>query len=96
MNYVLYNDFSQIQAQEWNELLKESISDTPFLRYEYQQLWWQHRGGGEWKNAQLVLVITSVDPPRKVVAENASFISDILIHNEDTITKGQTLPAFKW
>lgn len=56
MNYILYNDFSQIQAQEWNELLKESISDTPFLRYEYQQLWWQHRGGGEWKNAQLVLV----------------------------------------
>ncbi len=56
MDYTLLNDFSQLQAHEWNELLKESISDTPFLRYEYQQLWWQHRGGGEWKNAQLILV----------------------------------------
>ncbi len=56
MDYTLLNDFSQIQAQEWNDLLSESISDTPFLRYEYQQAWWQHRGGGEWKNAQLILV----------------------------------------
>ena len=56
MDYTLLNDFSQIQAHEWNALLKESISDTPFLRHEYQSLWWQHRGGGEWKNAQLVLV----------------------------------------
>lgn len=56
MDYTLLNDFSQIQAHEWNELLKESISDTPFLRYEYQQLWWQHRGGGEWKDARLLLV----------------------------------------
>ncbi len=56
MDYTLLNDFSQIQAHDWNALLKESISDTPFLRHEYQNLWWQHRGGGEWKNAQLVLV----------------------------------------
>lgn len=56
MDYTLLNDFSQIQAQEWNALLKDSISDTPFLRHEYQRLWWEHRGGGEWKNAQLILV----------------------------------------
>lgn len=56
MDYTLLNDFSQIQSHEWNELLKESISDTPFLRHEYQRLWWQHRGGGEWQNAQLLLV----------------------------------------
>jgi len=56
MDYTLLNDFSQIPAHEWNELLKESISDTPFLRHEYQRLWWEHRGGGEWKNAQLLLV----------------------------------------
>jgi CelD/BcsL family acetyltransferase involved in cellulose biosynthesis len=56
MTYTLHNDFSEINAQEWNDLLKESINDTPFLRYEYQRTWWQHRGGGEWKNAQLLLV----------------------------------------
>ncbi len=56
MDYQLLNDFSQIQADEWNALLKVSISDTPFSRYEYQRLWWEHRGGGEWKEARLVLV----------------------------------------
>ncbi|MBL8098799.1 MAG: GNAT family N-acetyltransferase [Anaerolineales bacterium] len=56
MNYTLLNDFSQIDANEWNNLLKESIQDTPFLRYEYQNTWWQHKGGGEWKDAKLILV----------------------------------------
>jgi CelD/BcsL family acetyltransferase involved in cellulose biosynthesis len=56
MNYTLHNDFSEINPQEWNDLLNQSITDTPFLRHEYQSAWWQHRGGGEWKNAQLLLV----------------------------------------
>jgi CelD/BcsL family acetyltransferase involved in cellulose biosynthesis len=56
MNYTLHNDFSEINPQEWNALLNQSITDTPFLRHEYQSAWWQHRGGGEWKNAQLLLV----------------------------------------
>lgn len=55
MNYTLLKDFSEITSQEWNGLLKESISDTPFSRYEYQTSWWKHLGGGEWKNAKLVL-----------------------------------------
>ena len=56
MEYTLHNNFSEINTQEWNDLLKESVSDTPFLRHEYQRGWWEHRGGGEWQNAQLVLV----------------------------------------
>ncbi len=56
MNYTLHKDFSELNAQEWNDLLKESVSDTPFLRHEYQRGWWEHRGGGEWQNAQLILV----------------------------------------
>ncbi|NJN79264.1 MAG: hypothetical protein HC797_01620 [Anaerolineales bacterium] len=56
MNYTLLNDFSQINANEWNELLKDSITDTPFLRYEYQTAWWQHLGGREWKSAKLILI----------------------------------------
>ena len=56
MNYTLLNDFSQINGHEWNELLKESVSDSPFLRYEYQRVWWEHRGGGEWQNSQLILI----------------------------------------
>jgi CelD/BcsL family acetyltransferase involved in cellulose biosynthesis len=56
MNYTLLNDFSEIDSNEWNALLKDSIQDTPFLRYEYQKTWWQHKGGGEWKDAKLILV----------------------------------------
>ncbi len=57
MDYALLDHFSQIQADEWNALLKESVSDTPFLRYEYQKIWWEHRGGGEWQDARLLLVV---------------------------------------
>ena len=47
--------------QEWNDLLRGSVSDNPFLRYEYQRAWWEHRGGGEWKQAELVLVTARED-----------------------------------
>lgn len=56
MIYTLHNFFSEIPSHEWNELLSESVTNTPFLRHEYQNAWWEHRGGGEWKNARLVLV----------------------------------------
>src|SRR5690349_21954686 len=56
MDYTLHRDFSEIDAGTWNQLLKESVSDSPFLRHEYQSAWWGHRGGGEWQNGQLVLV----------------------------------------
>ena len=61
MEYTLHKDFSELNAQEWNDLLKESVIDTPFLRHEYQRGWWEHRGGGEWQNAQLVLVSARED-----------------------------------
>ncbi|MCC7117162.1 MAG: GNAT family N-acetyltransferase [Anaerolineales bacterium] len=59
MNYTLHANFSELNPQTWNDLLKESVSDTPFLRYEYQAAWWQYRGGGEWQNAQLLLISAS-------------------------------------
>jgi CelD/BcsL family acetyltransferase involved in cellulose biosynthesis len=61
MEYTLLNDFSQIDANEWNALLKDSIQNTPFLRYEYQKTWWEHKGGGEWKDAKLILVTARED-----------------------------------
>jgi CelD/BcsL family acetyltransferase involved in cellulose biosynthesis len=36
--------------------VEQSIADTPFSRYEYLSEWWKTRGGGEWKQAELVLV----------------------------------------
>ena len=33
--------------QEWNPLLRNSISDTIFLTWEWQSTWWEHLGDGE-------------------------------------------------
>ena len=56
MDFTLHNDFSSISENEWNTLVEQSISDVPFLRYEYLSQWWQTLGGGEWKDAELVLI----------------------------------------
>jgi CelD/BcsL family acetyltransferase involved in cellulose biosynthesis len=56
MDYRLHDGFSELDAREWNDLLNEAASDTPFLRYEYQHAWWDHLGGGEWNEARLALV----------------------------------------
>lgn len=74
MNYKLHNDFSELTPQEWNDLLKESVTDTPFLRYEYQIAWWGHLGGGEWKDAKLVLV--SAHEEDKLIGIAPLFIAD--------------------
>ncbi|HET9905644.1 MAG TPA: GNAT family N-acetyltransferase [Anaerolineales bacterium] len=56
MNFKLHKDFSEIDASTWNELVQQSIADTPFSRHEYLSEWWQTLGGGEWRQAELVLV----------------------------------------
>jgi CelD/BcsL family acetyltransferase involved in cellulose biosynthesis len=43
-------------AQEWNELLRNSASHVPFLRYEYLSVWWRTLGGGEWPRGDLYVV----------------------------------------
>jgi CelD/BcsL family acetyltransferase involved in cellulose biosynthesis len=74
MKYTLHKDFSEINPQEWNDLLKESITHTPFLRYEYQRAWWEHRGGGEWNEAQLILISAREDD--KLTGIAPLFIAD--------------------
>ena len=61
MKYTLHKNFTEIPSQEWNDLVAVSIANTPFSRYEYQTAWWEHRGGGEWQNAQLMLVTARED-----------------------------------
>ena len=43
-------------ADEWNELLHNSASDVPFLRFEYLHAWFQTLGGGEWPQGELYVV----------------------------------------
>jgi CelD/BcsL family acetyltransferase involved in cellulose biosynthesis len=59
MDFSLYSNFSDLAplAGEWNELLAASITHVPFLRYEYLQSWWSTRGGGEWPESGLAVVI---------------------------------------
>jgi CelD/BcsL family acetyltransferase involved in cellulose biosynthesis len=59
MEFKLHTDFSSIPGAEWNALAEESLSDSPFARHEYLSQWWQTRGGGEWKNAELALIAAS-------------------------------------
>jgi CelD/BcsL family acetyltransferase involved in cellulose biosynthesis len=56
MNFILHKDFSEITPESWNELAGQNIADTPFSRHEYLSQWWKTLGGGEWKEAELVLV----------------------------------------
>jgi CelD/BcsL family acetyltransferase involved in cellulose biosynthesis len=59
MQYTLHNDFSEIPDAVWNALASEGISHTPFARYEYLSQWWKTLGGGEWDEADLILVSAS-------------------------------------
>lgn len=56
MDLTLHNNFSELDPDEWNALLAESVSNVPFLRYEYLSAWWLTCGGGEWPEAKLALV----------------------------------------
>ncbi|MCB0635116.1 MAG: hypothetical protein KDC54_00780, partial [Lewinella sp.] len=41
------------------------------------------------------LRVTTEEPPRRLLAENTSFITQILAGNEDTIEAGQTIMVFR-
>jgi CelD/BcsL family acetyltransferase involved in cellulose biosynthesis len=49
MKTQVYTDATGFSAlrQEWNPLLRNGISDTIFLTWEYQSTWWEHLGEGE-------------------------------------------------
>ncbi|MFZ5909348.1 MAG: GNAT family N-acetyltransferase [Chloroflexota bacterium] len=59
MDFTFHQDLSELDPAAWNALLAESITDVPFLRYEYLDAWWNTRGGGEWPQAKLALVSAS-------------------------------------
>jgi CelD/BcsL family acetyltransferase involved in cellulose biosynthesis len=48
-------------ADEWNRLLEDSITPVPFLRHEYLTAWWAHRGGGEWPDSALFILMARND-----------------------------------
>jgi len=55
MEFSLYKNMADLAA-DWNNLLAESSTHIPFLRYEYLSAWWETRGGGEWPESELAVV----------------------------------------
>ena len=105
MNFILHKDFSEFSATMWNNLVAQSIADTPFSRHEYLSEWWKTLGGGEWKQAELVLIsatendqlvgiaplfITEYDGQQALMLVGSIEISDYL----DLIVRADDLPRF--
>ena len=105
MEFTLHTDFSEINPNTWNSLVEQSIADTPFSRYEYLSEWWKTLGGGEWKQARLVLVsatendqlvgiaplfVTEYDGQQALMLVGSIEISDYL----DLIVRADDLPRF--
>ncbi len=59
MKFTLHRHFTDLEplAAEWNALLAESAIHVPFLRHEYLRTWWETRGGGEWPDSKLAVVV---------------------------------------
>jgi len=66
MELHLHSDFPIELEREWNELLKESVTHVPFLRFEYLIDWWSTRGGGEWPDGSRLAIITAREGSRLV------------------------------
>ena len=105
MKFMLHKDFSEFSAMAWNGLVEQGIADTPFSRYEYLSEWWKTLGGGEWKQAELVLVsasengqligiaplfTTEYDGEQALMLVGSIEISDYL----DLIVRAEDLPRF--
>jgi CelD/BcsL family acetyltransferase involved in cellulose biosynthesis len=58
MEFKLHTTFESLAplARAWDDMLAESITDAPFLRFNYLRDWWQTLGGGEWPQAELAVV----------------------------------------
>ena len=58
MKFSVLRDESEWEAgaEEWNALLRRSVSDVPFLRFEFLRAWWATLGGGEWSDGSLWIV----------------------------------------
>jgi CelD/BcsL family acetyltransferase involved in cellulose biosynthesis len=59
MEFFHYNTFPDHLESDWNELLNQSITHVPFLRFGFLKTWWQTRGGGEWPQTAQLSIVTA-------------------------------------
>jgi CelD/BcsL family acetyltransferase involved in cellulose biosynthesis len=76
MDFTTHQNLADLEAlaPAWNALLTRSITNSPFLRYEYLHAWWQMLGGGEWKDGQLAVVKSCQD--RELVGVAPLFLTE--------------------
>jgi CelD/BcsL family acetyltransferase involved in cellulose biosynthesis len=67
MEFTLHTDFESLAplSGAWNALLAESLTDVPFLHFEYLRDWQRALGGGEWSLVEL-RVVTARDEGRLI------------------------------
>ena len=109
MKFKHYDNFEHLQIfkDDWNHLLQKSASHVPFLTFEYQQAWWQTRGGGEWPESSQLMVVAAFRDENLVgiaplfLTENVlgkpalMFVGSIEVSDFlDFITEPQDLPEF--
>ncbi|MDY6874063.1 MAG: GNAT family N-acetyltransferase [Chloroflexota bacterium] len=64
MAFKIYNNFDEIAQyqEEWDQILAATVSQVPFLTFDYLKAWWDTRGGGEWpQDSQLMLAAAFED-----------------------------------
>ena len=66
MDFSYIQEFPEDKKSEWNAFVTSGVSHVPFLRYEYLTNWWRTRGGGEWKEASELCIITASENGRLI------------------------------
>jgi CelD/BcsL family acetyltransferase involved in cellulose biosynthesis len=61
MKLKIISQFEEINTQDWNDVLSQCATNVPFLSYGYQRSWWEHKGGGEWPQAELCIITAKQD-----------------------------------
>lgn len=59
MDYQCHTHFPLDLEREWNQLLQQSASHVPFLRFDYLRAWWETRGGGEWPQDCTLAIVSA-------------------------------------
>lgn len=58
MEFQVYTAYPNDLAEDWQALLQDSVHKVPFLAFQYQKLWWESRGAGEWsQDCELRLIV---------------------------------------
>lgn len=61
MDLTIIREFDETLKQQWDDLVSRSSANYPFMRFGYQKSWWQTKGGGEWDQADLYIVLAHQD-----------------------------------